>query len=113
MRDIGDVRIAIEHIIAHPEVETPKVQPIAAPAQPRWLRLVPWFAAVALGIVVVMAWAPWRVMPRPQASQSVSKSTEDVPVGDVPVPGSTGSDPIAPTLLEITILSLFTRSSYR
>jgi len=70
LRDIGDARIAIERLIAHPELETPKVQSHVPPATSRFLRLLPWAAVIAaVGMAVIMAWAPWRVASRPQALQ--------------------------------------------
>jgi Tol biopolymer transport system component len=85
MRDIGDARIAIEQIIAHPETETPQIQPAAPPVQSRRFRLLLWAAAIAaLALAAIMAWAPWRVAPRPQ----VMRLSLDLGADATPITGA-------------------------
>jgi len=62
IRDIGDVRIAIEEIIAQPEAQLSAaqatVQQIAVTTS---RRVLPWSIAAALAVsLVIIAWAPWR-----------------------------------------------------
>lgn len=66
IRDIGDARIAIEETIAHPETEIRAGLPAttAFPSQPMWRRALPWMAAGAFALsLVLVLWAPWRQLP--------------------------------------------------
>jgi serine/threonine-protein kinase len=76
LRDIGEARIAIDEVIAHPgdggESRTAQEERSRAPT---WRRVVPWaIAFTAVIAAVVSAWAPWRAASAPK---SVTRLTSD------------------------------------
>jgi serine/threonine-protein kinase len=66
MRDIGEVRIAIEELIANPQPQA--TQPEAAPTR-SGSRALPWVvAALALAVAGAAVWSSFRVKPLPQST---------------------------------------------
>ncbi len=63
LRDIGEARITIEDVLAHPDA-TPHAHAPALARQPLWRRTLPWAITVlALIAAALTMWAPWRVAP--------------------------------------------------
>ena len=67
LQAIGEARIAIENVIAHP----PKVAPLEpSPRTPahmrrsRWHSALPWVLVVAFASATLIAWVPWRRAPQ-------------------------------------------------
>jgi Tol biopolymer transport system component len=73
---IGDVRIALEEYLADPDAATPLSEPrgVGVVATPMWRRAVPWAAAVALGLALVVV-----AVSRPEVSARVVKATVPPP----------------------------------
>ena len=57
LRDIGEARVHLEELLG----ATGKTDRSAIPrTQPLWQRALPWAIAIALGVLLLMLWAPWR-----------------------------------------------------
>jgi Tol biopolymer transport system component len=67
LRDIGEARLLLDD----PAVLEPDVAPASAvmaaapPPAPWWRSVLPWTLVVALGVVALWLWAPWRTAPVP------------------------------------------------
>ena len=75
LRDIGDARIALEELIAHPEPQVPVEIQSSKPAFRQGSRL-PWIVAATLALILaVIVWAPWRT---PPPAPAVARLTVEV-----------------------------------
>ncbi len=74
LQAIGEARIILEEIAAHPEGTPEETEAArAAAAVPAWQRLLPWgIAAAAIVLAGIAAWAPWRPAPQPAAPMRLS-----------------------------------------
>lgn len=77
MRDIGDVRIALEEVIAQPE-EQATLQPAAGPQTPRWTRWAPW--GIAAVTALIAGFALWTTRNAPTSTQPPMRLTANLGV---------------------------------
>ena len=87
LRDIGDARIALEELIAHPEPQVPVEIQTDKPSSRRGSRL-PWIVAATLALILALiVWAPWST---PPPAPAVARLTVEVGA-DVSLATGTGA----------------------
>ena len=80
LRDIGEARIALEHVSRTADGETPSLAKTAG-ATARQSRRVPLLIVTVSGIAMAAAAAAWSLRPAPAAAPAVARFTHSLPAG--------------------------------